>query len=98
MTMNSTFLRRLLLATGLLLAGCATSRPRSETVAAQRIPDSAPERSASLRAATPGLELEAEDQRWGLEAAKERRRDRPKKAAPPPAPVAGAGSLDVKAP
>jgi hypothetical protein len=96
MTMT-TFLRKTVFATA-LLAACATSRPRSETVAAHRIPDSAPERSASLRAATPGLELEAEDQRWGFEAARERRRDRPKKAPPPPATATGAGSIDVKAP
>ena len=36
--------------------------------------DSAPEKIAAQRAATPGLQLERDDDRWGLEAARERRR------------------------
>ena len=96
---TTTFLRTTVLAAGLLFAACATGRPRTETATARRTPDSAPERSASLRAATPGLELESEDERWGIEAAKERKRDRPKTvASKPAAPAAGAGSIDVKAP
>jgi hypothetical protein len=96
---TSTFLRTTILATGLLFAACATSGPRTETVATHRLPDSAPERSAALRSATPGLDLEADDERWGIEAAKERKRDRPKTvASKPAAPAAGAGSIDVKAP
>jgi hypothetical protein len=95
---TTTFLRTTVLAAGLLFAACATGRPRTETATARRTPDSAPERSASLRAATPGLELESEDERWGIEAAKERKRDRPPKATAPAAPVTGSGSVDVKIP
>jgi hypothetical protein len=96
--MTDTFLRKTVLATALLFAACGTAGPRSETVAARRVPDAAPEKSAALRAAAPGLDLEAEDQRWGFEAARERRRDRPKKAGPPPAAATATGSIDVKAP
>jgi hypothetical protein len=39
-----------------------------------RIKDSAPERAASLRTADPNLQLEAEDQRWGIDQARERKR------------------------
>ena len=85
--MTDTFLRKTVLATALLFAACGTAGPRSETVAARRVPDAA-----------PGLDLEAEDQRWGFEAARERRRDRPKKAGPPPAAATATGSIDVKAP
>jgi hypothetical protein len=66
--------------TALLLiagGGCARSAPpRAETPA--RVKDSAPEKIAAQRAALPGLNLEQEDQRWGVEAARERKR-----AAPP---------------
>jgi hypothetical protein len=81
-----------LLAAGLLAAACAGSpRPRAETPA--RIKDSAPEKLAAQRAATPGLGLEREDERWGFEAAREQRRlaDQRKQANPPshlaPGPV-----------
>ena len=39
-----------------------------------RIKDSAPERAAALRAANPGLQLEGDEERWGIEAARERKR------------------------
>ena len=39
-----------------------------------RIKDSAPERAAALRAANPGLQLEGDEQRWGIEGARERKR------------------------
>jgi hypothetical protein len=68
-------------------------------VTAQRIPSSAPEKGAALRAATPELGLEAEDARWGIEAARERRRPRdPRLEATPPAPLQGQGSVDVQLP
>jgi hypothetical protein len=98
--MTSTrFLRALVL--GLSLASaCAASRPRSETVATRRSNDTTPDRSAALRAATPGLQLEAEDERWGIEAAKERRRPREPRASRPevPLPVVGKATVDVKTP
>jgi hypothetical protein len=97
--MRSTpFFRAAVLGTALTLSACAASRPRGETVASRRLQDSAPEKSAALRAATPGLELEAEDQRWGIEAAKELKRDRPPKTLAPLGPEAGAKSVDVKLP
>lgn len=71
------------LALALSLGACAASTQRSEAVTAQRLKDSTPERSAALRSATPGLE--AEDQRWGIEAAKQRKRDRAQQAQTPTA-------------
>jgi hypothetical protein len=88
-----------LLGAALASSACATAGRRSETVAAQRMPSSAPEKSAALRAATPGLQLEAEDQRWGFEAARERRRARDaRRYAPPPAPLQSQDSVDVQLP
>jgi hypothetical protein len=97
MTSNRLF-RTALLGAALALSACATTRPRTETFAAQRQRDTAPDRSAALRAATPGLGLEAEDQRWGIEAAKERRRARDIKAIPPQPAPDGRGGVDIKAP
>jgi hypothetical protein len=98
--MTSTrFLRAFVL--GLSLASaCAANQPRTETVAARRRDDTTPDKSAALRAATPGLQLEAEDERWGIEAAKERRRPREPRVSKPqvPLPVAGTATVDVKAP
>jgi hypothetical protein len=93
-------LRTTVLAAALLLPACTASRPHTETVASQRLKDSAPERSAALRAATPGLELEAEDQRWGIEAARARKSERNPRphADPAPPPAAGAAAIDVKTP
>lgn len=60
----------------LLGAGCARTAPRpAETPA--RVKDSAPDKIAAQRAAA-GLNLEQEDQRWGVDAARER-----KQAVPP---------------
>ena len=54
---------------------CATApKPRES---ASRAKDSAPEKIAAQRAAGPhGLQLESEDQRWGIEAARERKREK----------------------
>jgi len=61
--------------------GCARSAPPpSETPA--RVKDSAPEKIAAQRAAIPGLNLEQDDQRWGVEATRDRKR-----AAPPEPPA-----------
>jgi hypothetical protein len=58
----------------LLVAGCAAGpRPRPE--AERRINDTAPEKLAAQRSANRDLQLEAEDQRWGFEAARARRRE-----------------------
>jgi hypothetical protein len=80
----------------LLIAACATS-PSPRPASAPRISDSAPEKVAAQRSASH-LQLEEEDQRWGFEAARARRRDadQQKKASEttPPAP----GPVDVTKP
>jgi len=64
----------LALAAALSLAACASGRaPRAETPAS-RVQDTLPERRAAQRAGAPAsLELEDSDQRWGIEAARERK-------------------------
>jgi hypothetical protein len=55
---------------------CATTPKRSES-AAPRDKDSAPEKIASQRAAgAHELQLEQDDERWGIEAARERKRQK----------------------
>jgi len=51
-----------------------TNKPRAEVPPPTRIRDSVAEKSAAQRSASGGLQLEDEDQRWGIEAAKERKR------------------------
>jgi hypothetical protein len=84
--------RRLLLATSLSLVACAGVQLRSDEVA-PRIKDSAPEKIAAQRAAAPGLALEAEDDRWGLTAAAERKRAQDDRKAR--AIVPGASRIDL---
>jgi hypothetical protein len=58
----------------LLVASCATA-PRS-SASPPRMKDSAPEKVAAQRTAAPhGLQLEQQDERWGFDAARERRRE-----------------------
>jgi hypothetical protein len=80
--------------------GCARSAPPpAETPA--RVKDSAPEKIAAQRAALPGLNLEQEDQRWGVEAARERKRAAPpetRSSAPAAAGPAPGQPVDVKKP
>jgi hypothetical protein len=52
----------------------ACARPKPEPAAPPRIKDSVPERAAGLRGADGRLQLDVEDERWGVEADKERRR------------------------
>lgn len=57
----------------------ATAKPRPQTPPpppppGARIKDSVFEKAAALRSASGGLQLEQEDERWGIEAAKERKR------------------------
>jgi hypothetical protein len=57
-----------------LAAACATAPKPPE--AQTRAKDSAPEKVAAQRAAAPhGVTLEQDDERWGFEAARERRRE-----------------------
>src|SRR5258708_39677216 len=62
----------------LLAAGAAEvpacARPKPEPAAPPRIKDSVPERAAALRGADGRLKLDVEEERWGVEADRERRR------------------------
>jgi hypothetical protein len=51
---------------------CA-STPKSDTQASPRVKDSVPERAAAQRSASKNLELDADDDRWGIEAARARK-------------------------
>lgn len=76
-----------LLAVCLLGLACATgSRPRAE--APPRVKDSAPDKIAAQRAASGNLRLEEDDDRWGIEAARERKNtsDQRKPPSSPSAP------------
>jgi hypothetical protein len=69
-----------------LWTGCAAGpRPRAEAAPA-RVKDSQPDKIAAQRSAAPAsLELEQSDERWGMEAARERRQaERAKKPSTPP--------------
>jgi len=60
---------------GLVALSCAGS-PKRPAASSARMKDAAPEKIAAQRAAAPhGMQLEQEDQRWGFEAARERRRE-----------------------
>jgi hypothetical protein len=85
--------RTFALSVALLLASCAGQRRPTETAGTARMQDSAPEKAAAHRAATPGLALEEEDQRWGLTAARERKRARDEQRAN--AAKAGPGTTRV---
>jgi hypothetical protein len=86
-----------------LASSCATTpktAPTGKTLSpaagVTRIPDSAPERAADLRAAAPTqLRLEEEEHRWGVEAAKEIQRAEEQRETtpvkPPPAPASSIG-------
>jgi hypothetical protein len=81
----------------LLTAGCASAtRPRAESPHAERIQDSRPERIAAQRAGAPGeLELEQSDERWGIEAARDRREADKQKNASTSKPPAATKSTTV---
>jgi hypothetical protein len=70
-----------LFATALVLSACAAQRrpPESAGGSGGRLKDSVPEKVAAQRAATPGLELEDDDARFGVGAAQERKRQRDEK-------------------
>jgi hypothetical protein len=82
---------------GLIALACAGA-PRREAQAPPRMKDSPPEKVAAQRAAANNLQLEAEDQRWGIEAARQRRRDSQQKQRPPaaPAPADVTGPVDLR--
>jgi hypothetical protein len=81
-----------LVGAGLLALSCASSPPPRAEALPPRIKDSVPEKIAAQRGADRTLQLEAEDQRWGVDAARERRAETASKkedlvAAPPKGPV-----------
>ena len=82
----------------LVMAACASSpRPRPEADA--RIKDSVPERVAAQRASARDLQLEDNDQRWGIEAASERRRQKEQRNhTQATAPVGPQGPVDLQRP
>jgi hypothetical protein len=72
---HTTLLRAVLVA--IFAVGCASApRVRTEANAPVRVKDSAAEKLAAHRAASGNLRLEHEEERWGFEAARERRRER----------------------
>jgi hypothetical protein len=88
-----------------VVVGCA-GKPRAPAEAAAarpaRIKDSPPESRAALRAADPKVGAEADEQRWGIEAAREQKQRTDQKnraaaapAAPPRRPPSG--PFDVRA-
>jgi hypothetical protein len=66
--------RTLLMISLLVSSACATSHPASPPVA-RRIPDSAPERLAGQREATPEMRAAAAEDRFAAEEDKERREE-----------------------
>jgi hypothetical protein len=97
-SMTTSFCLRLL-GIGLVALSCAGSPKRPETASA-RMKDSAPEKIAAQRAAGPhGAQLEQDDDRWGFEAARERRRaDQINRAQTTKQPAGGDKSVDVTNP
>jgi hypothetical protein len=84
--------------------GCA-SKPRGPSEAAApppaRLKDTAPEKRAALRSADPNIGAEADEARWGFEAARERKRRTDEKnqaaAAPKTPPAPPSGPFDIRA-
>jgi hypothetical protein len=82
---------------GLVALSC-TGAPKRPEASSPRVRDSAPEKLASQRAAAPhSLTLEQDDERWGFEAARERRREEKARQAQRQ-PAAGDKALDVTTP
>ena len=82
----------------LAASSCAASR-REPATANRRVKDSPAETVAAHRAAAPrSLELEKDDERWPLEAARERKRAREREDATKPAAGKGVGTTGVVQP
>ena len=65
-----------------IAGACARATPPPPETAA-RVKDSAPEKIAAQRAAAaPSLGLEREDERWGIEGARERKQAAPAESSP----------------
>ena len=82
---------------GLVALSCAGSPKRPEA-SSPRVKDSASEKVAAQRAAAPhSLQLEREDERWGFDAARERRREEQARKAQKQA-ATGDKTIDVTTP
>jgi len=78
---------------GVVMLSCATTAPRST-----RVKDSPAEKSAAQNAGDPHAESEAAEQRWGFDAARDRKRrsdEEKRKQATTPTP---GGPVDLKQP
>jgi hypothetical protein len=72
--------------------------PKGREASSPRFKDSAPEKIAAQRAAAPqSLKLEQDDERWGFDAARERRREAQNKKARQD-PAASDKAIDVTIP
>lgn len=86
----------------LALAAACTTTPSPQAQRPARIKDTVPERVAAQRDAQKDLNLEGEDERWGIEAARERknRAGRTDNGAAPADPAgpgpAGGGPTDLR--
>ena len=75
------------------VACAASPRPRPEP----RVQDSVPDKIAAQRAASGELHLEDEDERWGIEAARAKRKSKSdQQDQPPPTVPTPAGPVDLK--
>lgn len=80
-------------------ASCATAPRQPPAATSPRVKDSPAESAAAQRAATPrSLELEKDDERWGIEAARERRRAREREQAGQARPGVPASTTGVVEP
>jgi hypothetical protein len=94
----TTFKLSRLLCVGALACACAASpKPRPETAA--RVSDTAPDKAAAMRAASGDLRLQESEDRFAIEAARERKRrvDQEKTQAAENRPGA-LGPVDVRQP
>jgi hypothetical protein len=86
-----------MVAIALMAVSCAGS-PKRPAASAGRMKDSAPEKIAAQRAAAPhGVPVEQDDERWGFEAARERRRENDARKAQKQS-AAGDAAVDVTTP
>ena len=97
MTSKVSSLVRTFMGALLLFAACGTTPKPAAT--SPRAPDSAPEKVAAQRAAAPhSVQLEPDDERWGIEAARERKRQQDAAKARKQQDAASGKAVDVTTP